>query len=54
MMAYVCNIFPGIFGMLIIIVYVGVIIFMISLAVRLVRAVERIADKFKPPVPTES
>lgn len=41
-MANIVNIFPVI---LITVIYLGIIIFIISLAVRLVRAVEEIANK---------
>ena len=43
----------AIIPVLFMLIYLGIIIFMISLAVRLVRAVERIADKFeniRPPI----
>jgi len=48
--AMVSSILP----ILLMIIYVGVIVYFILLAGRLVRAVERIADKFEKHSPTES
>jgi hypothetical protein len=42
-MASISNIIPG----LIMIIYLGVLIYMISLAIRFVRAVEKIANKIE-------
>ena len=37
----------GVFSALFMIVWLGVVVYMISLAIRFVRAVEKIADKIK-------
>jgi hypothetical protein len=38
------EIFAGLFGFLFFVIWIGLIVFMITLAIRLVKAVEKIAD----------
>jgi flagellar biogenesis protein FliO len=55
MVGYICRIFPGIFISLYFATIIGLIIYFAWLAIRFVRAVERIADKFESSrAPTES
>jgi len=50
----IAAIVSGILPTLLMIIYVGIIIYFVLLAGRFVRAVEKIADKFEKYSPTES